>query len=110
MGQNKEVVYKYIINDDYEPEYINGIYGGLCPNGELIVNFFMDRFPIPLKSRQSINEKGRLEEKVIQDNADDIKIRRVVKQGVIMNRETTLSIYRWLKNRLIEMGVDEDEL
>ena len=110
MGQNKEVVYKYIIPEDYEPEYINGIYGGLSPNGELVLNFFMDRFPIPLEARHAINEIGQVDNKTIQENNEDIKIRRVIKQGVMMSPNTAVSIYHWLKERLIEMGVNEDDL
>ncbi len=107
---NQTVKFKYIFNDDYDPEYINGAFGGLNTTGELVVNFYMDRIPIPYEVKQMINDDGTLNEEVEVTKPDEMKIRRVVKNGVVMNKDTAVSVYLWLKNQLKEMGVDDDEL
>lgn len=105
-----EVRFKYIFDDDYEPEYVNGVYGGLNPNGELIINFFMDRFTIPNEIKQVVNEDGTLDDTSAQVMPDDLIIRRVIKNGIVMSPATAVSVYTWLKDKLVEMGVDENEL
>lgn len=111
MDKN-EVKFKYYFDDNYDPEYVNGAYGGQTPNGELVMHFFMDRFPIPYEVTQGLNEDGTPDpdEIIVVPDQEEAMIRRSVKAGVIMSPATALNIYKWLKNRLIEMGVDGDDL
>lgn len=110
MDKN-EVKFKYYFDDDYDPEYVNGAYGGQTPNGELVIHFFMDRFPIPYEITQGFTEDGALDENNIQIVPSiDSKVRRRVKTGVIMSPDTAHGIYNWLKMRLKEMGFTDDEL
>lgn len=37
--------YKYYIDSDYEPHYVNGVYGGVNISGELVANFYFERLP-----------------------------------------------------------------
>lgn len=109
---NGKVTFKYYFDKDYDPEYINGAYGGQTPNGELVIHFYMERFPIPYEVTQGLTDEGLLDEDNLEfvPAQDTAKIRRVVKNGVIMSRENAINVYQWLKMRLMEMGVDEDEL
>ncbi len=111
MDRN-EVRFKYYFDSDYDPEYVNGAYGGQTPNGELVIHFYMDRFPIPYEVTQGLTEDGLLDEENIRvkPDLDEAKIRRKVKTGVLMSRDTAINIYHWLELRLKEMGVEEDEL
>ncbi len=105
-----EVTFKYVFDKDYDPEYVNGIYGGQNMSGELIINFYMERFPIPYEEKQVFYEDDTIESIPEITKPEDFKVRRVVKQGVILNKDTAISIFQWLKERLEEMGVDENEV
>lgn len=111
--ENREIKFKYVFDDDYEPEYVTGAFGGVMPGGDLVVNFFLERLPIPYETKQAIDENGILDPNLTVVNpepSDYNKIRRTVKNGIILNTQTALSIYRWMKDKLSEMGVDESEL
>ena len=104
------IKFKYVFSDDYEPDYINGAFGGVIPSGELVINFFADRPSIPYEEQFSINDDGTLGDGSEVTAPEEFKMRRSVKSGVIMSRDTAEGIYWWLKGQLTEMGVDEDDL
>ena len=104
------VKFKYAFDEKYDPEYVNGVLGGLNPNWELVMNFFMDRMQVPYEQEIEVLPDGSLNNEVVSQRPEKSDIRRVIKNGVIMNTTTALSIYSWMKQRLIEMGVDENDL
>lgn len=110
MDQQKRVKFKYAFADDYEPEYINGVHGVVSPNGELVMHFFMDRMPIPNEVYQGIREDGTLDDTDLQQEPSEPMIRRTIKNGVVMSPATAISVYKWMKQRLEEMGVDSNDL
>lgn len=111
MNEKKdEAIFNYVFDDDYDPEYINGAFGGLNTCGELVMHFYFERHPLPYEERSEIDEEGRLTGDSNVTDPAEFKIRRVVKAGVVINKETALSLYNWMKERLEEMGVEDDDL
>lgn len=76
------------------------------------MNFYLERLPVPYETKQSINENGELDGNLVitKPEAEEVKLRRTIKSGVIMSTSAALGFYQWLKSKLIEMGVDKDEL
>lgn len=112
MNDKGELRAKYIFPDDYEPDYVTGAIGNIQPNGDLVINFFAERLPIPYETVQVISENGRPEGEisVTDPNPSSYKLRRTVKNGVVMSKATAVSIYQWMKGQLLSMGVNADEL
>ena len=109
MGDSSEkVVFKYVCNENYSPEYVNGALGGLNPTGDLIINFFADSVALPEEQVNKLNEKGDFVE--VKEEPETLCFRREIKGGFVMTAPVALNIYNWLKNNLIAMGVSEDEL
>lgn len=94
-GENMdEVTFEYKYDDDYRPIYANGAYGGLNPRGEVVINFFTERYPIPKSEKYKYSE-GRIGEK-ISEESEGITILRTINTGVIMSRDNAQSLYDWL--------------
>lgn len=98
--ENPSVKFKYIFEKDYNPSYANGAYGGISPKGEIVVNFYFERMPIPYDVVHAFNEDGTLGDvvRVLPEN-DDPKQRmfvRYVSSGIIMNLRTAKEVYTWL--------------
>lgn len=89
-----EVTFEYKQSDDYCPVYANGAYGGLNPRGEVIINFFNERYPVPKSEKYKLSE-GRIGEK-ITDGSEDMTVLRAICTGVIMSRENAQCFYDWL--------------
>ena len=89
-----EITFEYKQSDDYCPVYANGAYGGINPRGEIIINFFNERHPLPKTEKYKLSE-GRVGEKVM-DESGDVTILRTICTGVVMSRENAQCLYDWL--------------
>lgn len=92
---------KYIFSKDYNPLYINGAQGGINPQGELIINFYLERTPIPNSQTFSIDE-NRIPSKEIECEPKDLRssLVRVIENGVVMNYATAKELHSWLGQHL----------
>jgi len=68
-GSIKTLKYKYIFNDDYNPVYVNGVYGGFTSKNELNANFFLERGGLPNHKTYSV-EDGLIISKPIERDPD----------------------------------------
>lgn len=98
-SENQSFKIKYIFQDDYNPIYINGAYGGVTPSGEIVANFYFERHPLP-NSETWTQDKQDLEPKDLANSAV-----RVVETGIIISPKTARNIAEWLleKIRLAEV-------
>lgn len=98
---NREVTFKYIFEDDYNPRYINGAYGGIGPRGEIVANFYLERQPIPKEESYAIDQEGGVQQRLSQ-TPDDVnqKIVRYVETGVVFNYESAKRFHEWLGKHL----------
>ena len=70
MAQKNNIIFKYIFEDDYNPKYVNGAYGGITPKGEIIVIFFLERHGLPKSETISISEDGKLGDEIEREPKD----------------------------------------
>jgi len=98
---SKEVTFKYRFAEDYNPKYVNGAYGGVGPQGELIINFYMERQPIPKQETYKLGNGGQLGDPVGRV-PDDLKsqIVRFVETGIVLNLESAKRVLGWLKGHV----------
>ncbi len=107
----RQIRFKYVFDDDYNPAYASGAFGGPTPRNEIIINFFLERQPIPHSETRAVNKDGTLGE-IIQDEGsnDTLKIIRYVDTGVVMDLKTAKEIYAWLGEtiKLIDKDIGEE--
>lgn len=89
---------KYIFNNDYNPIYINGAQGGINPQGDIIVNFYLERNALPLSQIYEIKEGYDNTVNEVESEPPDLKnsFVRVIENGIIMNYQTAKEIHKWL--------------
>lgn len=92
---------KYIFKDDYNPIYINGAQGGINPQGEIVVNFYLERNALPVSQTFEL-EGDKVTAKEVESEPVDLKnsFVRVIENGVIMNYQTAKEIHRWLGHHI----------
>mgnify|MGYP001167481281 CR=1 FL=1 len=99
-----EVEFKYIFNEDYNPEYVSGFLGGRTARGEVIINFFFERPGLPNKETYKIKDDGTLgddvPEKTKPENLHQSLIRQI-KSGVILSQASAKEL-RNLLDQIIE--------
>ena len=100
---DQRVKFKYLFDKDYDPEYINGIYGGINPCGELVLHFFLERIPLPYEESVNLNEDEETFGETSVTMLEEFKFIRSIKSGVVMNKDTAETLLEWLQNVVTEM-------
>lgn len=92
---------KYIFKEDYNPKYVNGAQGGVNPQGEIVINFYLERNALPNSQTFKV-ENDRVTPKEIESEPPDLKSSfvRVIENGVVMNYQSAKEFHRWLGNHL----------
>ncbi|MGY6742542.1 MAG: DUF3467 domain-containing protein [Cecembia sp.] len=102
MKNKKKIISKYIFKEDYNPKYVNGAFGGMGPQGEFVVNFYLERVALPNSQTFEIQE-GKLIREIVEERkpADhEQSLVRVVENGIIMDYQHAKEIHRWLGEHL----------
>ena len=104
MCEERQIRFKYVFPENYNPVYCNGAFGGVSTQGEIIANFFLERMPVPNSVTNSINPDGTLGGVVEIDpeNLNDTVI-RYISTGIVLNEENAKSIYEWLGSQIQEL-------
>lgn len=106
--KGEEVNFKYKFAEDYNPIYSNGAYGGVSPRGEIVINFYLERNPIPHTETVEINSKGEFVGKPKLDPENhDKNVIRYVSTGIIMNLESAKALHQWLGEHIEYLEMDK---
>ena len=104
MNEERQIKFKYVFPENYNPIYCNGAFGGISTHGEIIANFFLERMPIPNSMTNSVNPDGSLGGVVSVDpeTLEETVIRHV-STGIILNEESAKALHIWLGNQIQEL-------
>ena len=103
-----QITFKYIFTYDYNPEYVNGAHAGVSPRGELVVNFYLERPPLPNSVSHEINGNGTIGPEAEVDPADlNSSLVRYVSTGVVLSLQTARELHGWLGDKIRELEVLE---
>ena len=104
MENKKTIQFQYVFPDNYNPVYCNGAYGGIATKGEIIMNFYLERMPVPKALTYEINDDGSLGN-MLETEPDDFgkKVIRYVSSGVVLSEMSAKAIYEWLGRQICEL-------
>lgn len=109
VSKKPEVTFKYIFTYDYNPLYVNGAHGGVSPRGELVVNFYLERPPLPNEITHEINPNGTIgAETAVEPDDFAQSLVRFVPTGVVLNHQTARDFHHWLGEKIREMEAIEE--
>ena len=102
--KKNEMTFKYIFTYDYNPVYVNGAHGGISPRGELVMNFYLERQPLPNAISHEITPVGGIGPETDVDPSDlNRSLVRHITNGVVVNYQTARELHYWLGEKLKEM-------
>jgi hypothetical protein len=106
----KKIKCKYIFADDYNPVCVNGAFGGVNPQGEIVINFYFERAALPNSQTYEIVSKKLKEiesEREPRDLSDSFV--RVVNTGIILDYRHAKIIYEWLGENIKKLESHTNE-
>ena len=96
-----QLTFKYIFDDAYNPTFANGVYGGVTPSGELVLNFYLERHALPDRVTHEVTSEGRLGEELDRKPDDHEKsLVRFVGPGVVLTLDGARSVHQWLQKQI----------
>ncbi|MBT1073133.1 hypothetical protein [Pelotalea chapellei] len=99
-----ELKFKYVFNYGYNPTYVNGAQGGFSPRGEMIVNFYLERQPLPESISHEITSEGAIGRETSMEPSDLANsMVRFIDTGVVMSYENAKVFHAWMGEKLREM-------
>jgi hypothetical protein len=102
--QNPEITFKYVFNYGFNPSYVNGAQGGFSPRGELVINFYLERQPLPEAITHEITPQGAIGRETTVEPADlASSMVRYIDTGVVMNYENAKVFHAWMGEKLREV-------
>jgi hypothetical protein len=103
-SKKSELTFKYVFNYGYNPTYVNGAQGGFSPRGEMVINFYLERQPLPDAISHEITLEGAIgrETGVEPKNLANSMV-RFIDTGVVMSYENAKVFHTWMGDKLREV-------
>jgi hypothetical protein len=101
MDETKKVEFKYRLSSDYKVYSVSGFQGTLTPTGDLVINCYKERHPLPDKESFKIKESGQLEF-IEREPATSNTIIREVPFAFSINPMQARAFAKWLDSKADE--------
>ena len=97
-----KIEFRYIFDDSYNPVYANGAFGGGGPQGDLTINFYHERPPIPYSQTHLLDpQKKILGAEIDRDpKTESPLIVRFITAGIVTDEAFARRLHDWLGDKL----------
>ena len=103
-NKKPELTFKYVFNYGYNPSYVNGAQGGFSPRGEMVINFYLERQPLPDAITHEITPEGAIGREISVDPKNlASSMVRFIDTGVVMSYENARVFHAWMGDKLREL-------
>ena len=113
MSQNNgnkfpsKIRYEYVQNPDVRMQYAHGVWGGVNPQGEIEVNFYLESDKMPPYSERLVAPDGSFGHEVIPQDEDLRTVVRTLHSRVILNYHAARAVLEWLEDKLDLLDMEE---
>lgn len=92
--------YEYNAEPGLKPEYAHGIWGGINPQGEIEMSFYVESDKMPEFSEHLLAPDGSFGHEILPQDDDTKTIVRSVHSKVVFNYHTARAIQEWLEDKI----------
>lgn len=96
-----QIKFVYKIPENYSPQYINGVIGGVSPRGDITLNFFFENTILPRDEINVPKSDGSVDR--LFPPQEMAKMSRDIKAGIILAPHVAENIMGFIKNLLDAM-------
>jgi len=96
----KQLDIHYVKTSNYRTFYIDGLFGGLTPNGKIYMETFLQRQPTPQLIQHAINEDGTLGKELKRIGKEGFI--REIEAGMVFDLQTAKIMIEWLQSQVKE--------
>lgn len=100
--------YEYEQDPEMRPRYAHGVWGGINPQGEVEVNFYLESDKLPPYSERLVAPDGTFGHEMAPYDEDMRVIVRNIHSKVIMNYQTARAMLEWLEDKVAAIEAEEE--
>ncbi len=96
----KRITFEYVRSPGYRIVAANGAAGGLTPQGDLLISFFVESAAFPEESTHQVGPDGKLGAEEGQAQSETPRVERHLQVGVLLSRPQAAALADWIQARL----------
>lgn len=108
-----QVRFHYLKSNYYRTIHANGAFGGITPRGEIAMQLYSERFPLPDTTTHVVNPDRSLGGEIVRERQTRDGILRELEVGAVFDLDTAREIADWLLQqitRLEALSADENHV
>ncbi len=102
-----KVRYEYVEKQDSQLNYTHGVWGGINPQGEVELNFYMESDKTPSFSERSISADGVLGPELTPFDDQTRVVVRNIHSKILINYPTAKALIEWLSEKVEALEAEE---
>ena len=99
--------YEYEQDPETRLQYTHGVWGGINPQGEIEISFYLESDKMPPYSERIIAPDGSFGHEIAPYNDEERTITRHIHSRVVMNYHTARAMLEWLENYVAPLEAEE---
>lgn len=100
--------YEYEQDPETRLQYTHGVWGGINPQGEIEISFYLESDKMPPYSERIIAPDGSFGHEIAPYNDEERTITRHIHSRVVMNYHTARAMLEWLEDKVAALEAEED--
>ena len=99
--------YEYTQDPNCRLQYTHGVWGGVNPQGEIEVNFYVESDKMPSFSERIVEPDGRYGEELVPLDEEERVVTRHIHSRVLFSYETAVALKHWLEEKIDSLEMEE---
>lgn len=100
--------YEYEQDQETRLHYAHGVWGGINPQGEIEINFYLESDKMPPYSERLVAPDGSFGHEMAPYDDDVRTIVRHIHSKVVMNYHTARAMLEWLEDKIVALEAEEE--
>lgn len=108
MNFPSRIRYEYEHDPQAKLRYAHGVWGGINPQGEIEINFYLESDKMPPFSERRVEADGSFSQEMAPFNEDLRVVTRNIHSKVLLNYHTARALLEWLEEKLETLEMEEE--
>lgn len=102
-----KIRYEYAVDPQSRLNLTHGVWGGINPQGEIEMNFYLESDKIPVFSERLVAPDGSLGHEMLPMDEDVRVITRQIHSKIVFNYHTARAMMEWLEEKIDLLEMEE---
>ena len=107
MKYPSRVRYEYSQDPSARLQYTHGVWGGINPQDEIEVNFYVESDKLPSFSERPVEPDGSFGAEVVPFDEEERVISRHIHSRVLFNYHTARALMEWLEEKIETLELED---